>query len=447
VNGIHKIEVRGATGGAALFQFFTNKPSLAVQPTTGEPGATHTATTAGYRAGETVNVAWFSTATASSVVASGTASALGSLTVAFAIPANATAGDHKVEATGLSSFQKASAIVSVIEASGGSEGGSTANPPPPAEDVAFSDDFQQATADGGPVGWTLAPGSSETTTVSVRTGGGGRLTFAAPAGAGGTSWLLRDGVVFTRPDVQAKLGFSGNGAGAGIVLAWTGPNDYVVVLANADLDRLELIEVVGGVVRTSFATERGSVTIKPDRSYWLRAESGSDGSGRTWVSLSWSDDGKRLEPVAAVEGLANLWGAVGLVTTGNNAPEVEFDEVSVRKSEATQPVDVASDEGEQTDEEATATPEATEEPVATETETPEATPDVTEEATEEPTAEVPPTETATPEPPSAETPVPEPAAPAPTEEATEEPAPEPPPADEGGGAPEGEGDATESEAA
>jgi outer membrane biosynthesis protein TonB len=187
-----------------------------------------------------------------------------------------------------------------------------------------------------------------------------------------------------------------------------------------------VIEVVGGVARTSYQTDGGSIDFDRNRDYWLRAETGS-----SWINLYWSVDGNRFEPVGVFVGVENVSGGVGLVAGGASVPDVDFDDFIARKSQSAgpiqveepaptaAPVEVADPTQAPTEEAATPEPAPTEEPTATEEPAPTEEPTATPEPTVEPEPTLEPT--ATPEP------------------ATEEAAPEPPV--DGESTPENTGDA------
>jgi hypothetical protein len=237
----------------------------------------------------------------------------------------------------------------------------------------------------------------------IKGNGNSRVSASSNATSGGHAWLIRDGARFSQADVQVKLRFQQEGTAAGIVLAWNGPNDYIAVIANADLDRIELIEVSGGVVRTSFATANGDVRFDAGSEYWLRADSGSNASGNRWVTLSWSDGGRPFETIGSVQGLNNVGGGVGLFVAGLRVPKVDFDDVTVRRGESSAPAEIEQDVVAQPSATATPEPTATIEPTATfeppaETQTPEPTETVEVAPTVEPIPTEEPAATATPVP-------------------------------------------------
>jgi len=398
-NGSHKFMATGTTTGASSYLFFVVKAGLTLSPGNGAPGASVTVSLTGYRAGETVNVAWFSTATKSSVVASGVASAFGSSTATFTVPTDASIGDHKVEGTGQPSVARASAVFTVRQ--GGPSGASTSiQTDKPSVDMPIGEDFSQKSADGLPVGWSIARGGSEFVAIKLKgEGESARLNVTGPADVDDL-WLIRDGVKFTQPDVRVKLHFSKSGA-AGVVLAWNGPQDYIAVVADPESDQVDVIEVVNASVRTSFATRDGILDVDRGRDYWLRAESGVNGAGDTWISLYWSTDGENFELVGVAEGLSKLYGMVGITMVGSETTNVDFDDFVARPSHATEPAVV---------EQPQAHPTST--PVPTETESPseESTPTQQPAQSPEPAPSEVPTDTPTAQPAATETPVPSPTA-------------------------------------
>jgi hypothetical protein len=403
-NGQHKVQANGSISGATLYQYLNVKSAVALSPASGPAGTTVIAEATGFKANETVSIAWFSTTTASTVVASGQTNPFGRAVLSFAVPANATAGDHKVEAAGQPTTPKATGVFSVTgpPVGGTSAGSQSVESAPSTFDFSFTDDFSAGALGELPPGWSLASASDSGISMQVKGNGNSRVSASGNAASGG-SWLIRDGASFSQADVQIKLRFQQEGSAAGIVLAWNGPNDYVAMIANADLDRIELIEVSGGVVRTSFATAKGEVRFDVGSEYWLRAESGSNASGNRWVTLSWSNDGRSFETIASVQGLNGLGGGVGLFVAGPRVPKVDFDDVSVMRGVSPAPVVVEETVVAQSSETPTPEPTAAAEPTATleppaETPTPEPTETVEAVPTEEPISTAEPTATATPVP-------------------------------------------------
>jgi subtilisin len=348
VSGLHKVLATGDTSGASTYQYFNIKAAISLSVTSGPPGTVVTASLTGYRGGEMVNIAWYTNAFASTPVASGTVSALGSGSIAFTVPADATSGDHKVDAAGQSSFQKSSAIFSVSTDSGGSTGTQSEGP---TYDAPVADDFSASEHDGVPAGW-VSVGEP------VFTHRGNRLEVDSATGASG--WLIRDGDLFTNPDLQVRIRATGGGKGAGLVLGWVDAANYIAVLVNADAGRLEVIEVVNGAVRTHYRTAPGALSIERGRDYWLRAEAGTG-----WLNLYWSTDGSSFASVGTVEALANVTGGVGLFA-GSDAPAMTLDDFSAAPGQSggpNQPSVPIDDIVEAPADEPTAAPEATEEVV------------------------------------------------------------------------------------
>jgi subtilisin len=348
VSGSRKVLATGETSGISSYQYFSVKAAISLSPSTGPAGTLVAANLTGYKGGETVNVAWFTTSTRSILVASGTVNALGSGGIAFTVPADATSGDHKVDAAGQSSFQKSSAMFSVSADSGGSTGTQSEGP---TYDVPVADDFSASDRDGVPPGW-VSVGEP------VFTHRGNRLQVDSATGASG--WLIRDGDLFTHPDLQVRIRATGGGKGAGLVLGWVDAANYIAVLVNADAGRLEVIEVVNGAVRTHYRTAPGALSIERGRDYWLRAEAGA-----SWLNLYWSAEGSSFASVGTVEALANVTGGVGLFA-GSDAPALTLDDFSAAPSQSggpNQPSVPVIDIVEAPAQELTAAPEATEETV------------------------------------------------------------------------------------
>jgi hypothetical protein len=100
--GSHKLAAIGATTGATASAYVMVNPSIALRPSSGSPGTSVSVALDGYRAGETITVKWYSTATASTAVATTSASSTGSATATFNVP-QAAAGSYKVEGVSASS--------------------------------------------------------------------------------------------------------------------------------------------------------------------------------------------------------------------------------------------------------------------------------------------------------------------------------------------------------
>jgi hypothetical protein len=389
----HKVLFTGSVSGASVYQYYSVNASLSLAPVSGPVGATVTVAMTGYRSGETIKVAWFNTSSRSIPIASTVANSTGAATVSFTVPGDATSGGHKVEATGQSSFRRTSATFTVVAPEvNGTPGIQSLGP---TFDTPVVDDFSQGSNGGAPPGWSVAPGSTGEITVGQR---GNRVDFGAAPGTSGDAWLIRDGATFSQPDVQVKLRVSREGSGTGVILAWNGPDNYIAVVADSQADRIEVIELDGGVARTILHTNDGSITFDHGKSYWLRAEAGV-GNG-TWINVYWSADGNQFEPVGVAEGLLGLTGGVGLVTNGNNLPNVDFDDFVARASQSTAPVRLDSEATEQPAEPTEIvepTPAPTEEP-ATPEPSPTDEPTLIEEptATEEPTIEPTPSTESTP---------------------------------------------------
>jgi subtilisin len=349
VSGSHKVLATGDTSGISAHQFFTVKSSITLAPSSGPAGTSVTATLTGYRAGETVNLAWFTTAYASAPIASGNVNGLGSGSVSLTVPADATGGDHKVDAIGQSSFQKASATFSVSVAGGGSTGIQSEGP---TYDAPVADDFSAGEQGGTPPNW-----------VSVGDGVFAQRGNHLSVGPGATGWLIRDGAIFTQPDVMIRIRVTGEGKGAGLVLGWVDAANYIAVLVNADAGRLEVIEVVDGAARTHYRTAPGAISIERGHDYWLRAE-----SGQGWLNLYWSGDGAAFESVGSVEGLVNVAGGVGLFA-GSDAPAMEIDDFSAMYSQSSGPAQPSAPVDEISEapaEDPTVAPEPAEAPAPTE---------------------------------------------------------------------------------
>ncbi|MFL5760072.1 MAG: S8 family serine peptidase [Thermomicrobiales bacterium] len=123
-NGSHRIEAVG-TSGAAGSAFFSISGAIAIDPTRSPAGTTITAMLTGYRASESIEIRWYATSSSAVVLTTIAASLTGSGTETVTVPADATAGDHKVEGRGLSSFASSSTTFTVGDA------GPPPPPPPP----------------------------------------------------------------------------------------------------------------------------------------------------------------------------------------------------------------------------------------------------------------------------------------------------------------------------
>jgi hypothetical protein len=393
--GSHRVEGAGQASGGKASAYVSVKAGLAVTPASGPQGTTVGVALTGYRAGETVTVKWYDTASASTAVATATASPLGSATASFAVPGAAATGDHKVEGTGGSSIARATATFTVAAAATtalASNAPSTRNEP-------VKDNFDQTSAGAVPTGWTVAAGSADGIAITTKVrGGDGSVAFSAADTASGGAILIRDGALFDQPAVTVELRFDGEGDDAGIILGWRDAQNYVAVSANEAADQLEVWEIAGGAVRLHEATGEGSVTVKPGVRYWLRMEAGRDANGGAWVMLSWSRNGSRFRAIASVEGLLDVSGGVGLMTGGAVPPNATFDDFAASPSDAVTPLAIASEpmstptkqagSAELTAAPATATASPTMEP----TEQPTAEPTATASPTPEPTADGPPVE-------------------------------------------------------
>lgn len=197
----------------------------------------------------------------------------------------------------------------------------------PLRNRTVKESFDAAGADGLPLGWRADPGSAQNALVEAENG------ELVVTGAGAVR-LVREGRIFNAPDVRTRLRFDRPGGRAGVLLAWTDPDNWIAAVADEEADQLLLWEAVDGQVRQVFATAPGSVSIESGQEYWLRAQAGSD-ADKTWVTLLWSTDGRRFRSVGYGEGLANLAGAVGLATDG--VAQIAFDDFAARRSAATQP--------------------------------------------------------------------------------------------------------------
>jgi hypothetical protein len=180
-----------------------------------------------------------------------------------------------------------------------------------------------------------------------------------------------------------RLARSGNGAG--IVLAWNGPDDYIAVMVNGDADRIEVVEVSGGGVLSAWQNDSGSVPAKAGHELWLRVESGG-AAGNGWLNIYWSADGFTFSPAGAVENLANVSGSTGIAVMGGNLPIAEFEDFQAVPGQASAPLVEAT---------AIESPTETPVPAATDTPTPSPEPQATETPAPVPTEpEVTPTDPA-----------------------------------------------------
>jgi subtilisin len=184
-SGSHKIEAVG-TSGASGQVYFSISAGIAVNPNRSPAGTTISATLTGYRAGESVEVRWYPTTLTSVVLTTVAVSATGGATVNVTVPENATAGDHKIDGRGLSSFAAPSTTYTVGDA------GPPPPPPPPGCTIGAS---------SGVVGSTVsitctAMTASETVRVywdSDSTAAKSSI-FIAPNGSGVASFIVPDAI-------------------------------------------------------------------------------------------------------------------------------------------------------------------------------------------------------------------------------------------------------------
>ena len=97
-NGVHRLEVIGTTTASSTYGFFNVTASLNLSPAAGPAGTTVTATLAGYKPGQTVDIKWYTNSYTTTTVTSVVIDANGSASIPFTVPAGATAGIHKVDA-------------------------------------------------------------------------------------------------------------------------------------------------------------------------------------------------------------------------------------------------------------------------------------------------------------------------------------------------------------
>ncbi len=194
-NGSHKIEAIG-TSGATSQTFFSINAAIAVNPNRSPAGTNISAVLTGYRAGETVEVRWYPTTITSVVLTTIAASATGGAMVNVTVPADATAGDHKIDGRGLSSFAAPSTTYAVGDA------GPPPPPPPPGCTIGAS---------AGVVGSSLSvtcsamtptetvrvywdsDGATAKVSIFIASNGSGTSTFTVPDAVGGAHQVLFTG--------------------------------------------------------------------------------------------------------------------------------------------------------------------------------------------------------------------------------------------------------------
>jgi len=153
-----------------------------------------------------------------------------------------------------------------------------------------------------------------------------RLEFPGLGGGRTDKWLIYSGTTCSQPSATVKLNFRSSGDAAGIVLAWSDPNNRISVIPNVNWGMLQFYEFVNGNWRTRVETGGGTLPMRTNTDYWLRAAAAKSDSGVNTVTVFWSQDGTAYSPIFASGPLANVSGQVGLQTQGENLPDVLFDD-------------------------------------------------------------------------------------------------------------------------
>lgn len=98
--GTHGLIAKGAQSGQVVTTPMVVKASLTLYPTSGKAGTLITVTFRGYKAGETIAIYWYVSATkTTAIVKNITASSTGTAKYTFKAP-KGTAGEHKVDGRG-----------------------------------------------------------------------------------------------------------------------------------------------------------------------------------------------------------------------------------------------------------------------------------------------------------------------------------------------------------
>jgi subtilisin len=193
--GSHKVEAIG-TSGATGQAYFSINAAIVINPNRSPAGTTISAALTGYRAGETVEVRWYPTTFASVVLTTVAASATGGATVNVTVPADATAGDHKIDGRGLSSYAAPSTIYTVGDA------GPPPPPPPPGCTIGAISGIVGSSvsincsamtpSETVRVYWD-SDGTAAKTSVFIASNGGGASSFTVPDAVGGAHQVLFTG--------------------------------------------------------------------------------------------------------------------------------------------------------------------------------------------------------------------------------------------------------------
>ncbi|HEX5164159.1 MAG TPA: S8 family serine peptidase [Thermomicrobiales bacterium] len=94
--GSHRVRGASATSGPNIYATASIRANVVLSPVTGSSGDQVTATATGFKAGESVSIRWYRTASAYVDLTSAPVSATGSGTVTFMVPDSQTLGNHKV---------------------------------------------------------------------------------------------------------------------------------------------------------------------------------------------------------------------------------------------------------------------------------------------------------------------------------------------------------------
>lgn len=113
VNGYHALKATGLQSQSTASGNVSVAASIVLSISHGGAGATVTATMTGFKASESMSLNWYSSSFVFYAIEFGTSSELGSATITFTVPADASPGGYKVEARGATGFPRASTVFTV----------------------------------------------------------------------------------------------------------------------------------------------------------------------------------------------------------------------------------------------------------------------------------------------------------------------------------------------